>query len=295
MNSLSSLLPTLFKDPPPKYAFELSEAGISFTTFDSARQIKFAPLEAGVISTSPVRDNIQMPELLEARIRAIAPPNGNRKRRAALILPDYSARVAVLDFDSFPSDHEEQVALVRFRMKKSVPFDIDSAIVSYYAQTAANGKIEIVVAVMAFEIIARYEAPFRQAAFHPGFITTSALAALHLLKPDKVTLLAKLSGRTLSVLVLDGSILKLARCMEMEEGTTAEIEAVLHPTFIYVEDEMETKANRLLLCGFGSETEDLGRRWHQEWGVTVDTLQSRFGMPGQNDAGLLGYLESLES
>jgi type IV pilus assembly protein PilM len=295
MNTFSRLLPTLFKDPPPKYAFELSEAGISFTTFDSARQIQFAPLEAGVISTSPVRDNIQMPDLLEARIRAIAPPNGNRKRRAALILPDYSARVAVLDFDSFPSDHEEQVALVRFRMKKSVPFDIDSAIVSYYAQTATNGKIEIVVAVMAFEIIARYEAPFRQAAFHPGFITTSALASLNLLKPDKVTLLAKLSGRTLSVLVLDGSILKLARCMEMEEGTTAEIEAVLHPTFIYVEDEMETKANRLLLCGFGPETQDLGRRWHQEWGVTVDTLQSRFGMPGQNDAGLLGYLESLES
>ena len=52
MNTFSRLLPTLFKDPPPKYAFELSEAGISFTTFDSARQIQFAPLEAGVINAA---------------------------------------------------------------------------------------------------------------------------------------------------------------------------------------------------------------------------------------------------
>ena len=294
MNTFSNLLPTLFKDPPPKYAFELSEAGIAFTTFGSSRDIKFEPLEPGVISTSPVRDNIQMPDALEARVRAIAPPNGHRKRRAALILPDYSARVAVLDFDAFPSVHEEQLALVRFRMKKSVPFDVDSAILSYHAQPAASGKkIEVVVAVIAFEIIARYEAPFRQAAFHPGFITTSALAALNLVKPDRVSLLAKLSGRSLSVLVLDGSTLKLARCMEMEDGSPAEMESILHPTFVYIEDEMQSKASRLVLCGFGPEAADLSTRWQTEWGIQVETLQSRFGIPGPGNAGLLGYLESV--
>ena len=295
MNTFSRLLPALFKDPPPKYAFELSEAGISFTTIDSARAIKFEPLEAGVISTSPVRDNIQMPDALQASIRAIAPPNGRRKRRAALILPDYSARVAVLDFDAFPSGHEEQLALVRFRMKKSVPFDVDSAILSYYAQPAASGKkIEVVVAVIAFEIIARYEAPFRQAAFHPGFITTSALAALSLVKPDRVTLFAKLSGRSLSIVVLDGSTVKLSRCMEMEDGSPAEMESILHPTFIYIEDEMQSKATRLVLCGFGTEVAQLSSRWQTEWGIGVETLQSRFGMPGPVNAGLLGYLESVE-
>ena len=53
-----------------------------------------------------------------------------------MILPDYAARVSVLDFDSFPSTPEEQLSLVRFRVKKTIPFDIDSAAVSYYVQPA---------------------------------------------------------------------------------------------------------------------------------------------------------------
>jgi type IV pilus assembly protein PilM len=293
--SFESLLPSLLKDPPPAYAFELSEAGIAVATVTSAPQFKFETFEPGVVSASPVRDNIQHPELLKARIQSIAPANGTRKRRAALILPDYCARVAVLDFDAFPPAQEEQLALVRFRMKKSVPFDVDSAMVSYYAQAGEAGRqIEVLVAVMACEIIARYEAPFRQAGFQPGFVTTSALAALNLIKPEKVTIFAKLSGRTLTVIVLDASRVKLARCVEMEAGGPEEIESILHPTFAYIEDEMQAKASRLLLCGFGPETGGLTHRWQSEWGVAIEALRSRFGTPGDSNAGLLGYLEAAE-
>src|SRR5207253_10986447 len=110
-------LANLLKDPPPGYAFELSEAGIAFAKIGNAPQINFQPFEEGVLLVSPVHDNIQKPELLSAQIHALVPQNGNRKRRTALILPDYSSRVAVLDFDAFPSAQEEQRALVRFRMK----------------------------------------------------------------------------------------------------------------------------------------------------------------------------------
>src|SRR5437763_5518848 len=148
-------LAQLLKDPPPSYVFELSEAGIAFAKIGAPMQINFQPFEPGVLSVSPVHDNIQKPELLSEQIKALVPANGNRKRRAALILPDYSSRVAMLDFDAFPSAHEEQRALVRFRMKKSVPFDVDTAMVSYYAQPRggtdpkakrASEKIEVVVA-----------------------------------------------------------------------------------------------------------------------------------------------------
>src|SRR5207244_3377183 len=84
--------------------------------------------------------------LREAAVRRLAPTNGKR-REAALILPDYCARVAVLDFDSFPADPKEQLSLVRFRLKKSVPFDVDSAAVGYWAQPAAGGKQDVVAAV----------------------------------------------------------------------------------------------------------------------------------------------------
>ena len=290
MTSLANLL----QDPPPAYAFELTEAGIAFARVAEPAQVTFTPLQAGVLQVSPAHDNLQQPQVVQERIHALAPPNGHRKRRAALILPDYCARVAVLDFDDFPADPHDQTALLRFRMRKSVTFDVDSAIVSYSVQTRnAGGKVEVLAALMGSEIVARYEAPFRAAAFHPGMVTTSSLAALNLLQPEGITMLVKISGRVLSVLVLDGSTLKLARYVETDEARPEEIEAVLHPTVAYIEDELKSKPRRIWLCGFGALSADLIRQWNAEWNVEVEPLRSRFGAPGASDAGLLGYLESV--
>src|ERR1700686_1758427 len=159
-------LASLLKDPPPTHAFELSEEGIAFASIAEPAHTEFAQLDAGVLTASPAHDNIQQPHAVLDRIHRLVPPNGHRKRRAALILPDYCARVAVLDFDAFPSQPHEQLALLRFRMKKSVPFDVDSAIVSYVVQARGAGdgaKVEVLAALMGAEIVAHYEAPFRNA------------------------------------------------------------------------------------------------------------------------------------
>jgi type IV pilus assembly protein PilM len=287
-------LANLLKDPPPTHVFELSEEGIAFARVAEPGQVSFAPFQAGVLLASPAHDNIQQPQALEEEIHKIAPPNGHRKRRAALILPDYCARVAVLDFDAFPDDPVEQMALLRFRMKKSVPFDVDSAMVSYVAQPRKKdgAKIEVLAALMSVEIVSRYEAPFRAAGFQPGLVTTSSLAALNLMNAEQITMLVKLSGRILSVLVLDSSAVKLTRCVEMDDSRPEEIESVLHPTVAYIEDELKSKPKRIWLCGLGPQSGDMAARWESEWGVDVEPLRSRFGTPGKNNAGLLGYLES---
>lgn len=290
-----SALANLLKDPPPSHAFEVSEQGISFARIAEPGQVGFQPLQPGVVEVSPAHDNIHQPEVFQQMIQTIAPPNGQRRRRAALIVPDYSARVAVLDFDAFPTDPSEQSALLRFRMKKSVPFDVDSAVVSYATQPKRrdSAKVEVLVAVMAAEIVARYEAPFRTAGFQPGLVTASSLSALNLVHPDGISMLVKLSGRVLSALVLDGSTLRLTRCVEMDDGGLEEVESILHPTMAYIEDEFKATPKHLWLCGAGAESEEIARRWESQWGVPVQLLRSRFGTPSRNNAGLLGYLESV--
>jgi type IV pilus assembly protein PilM len=285
----------ILKDPPPAYAFELSESGIAFAKIGQTPQVNFQPFEEGVLSVSPVRDNIQKPEVLAEHIASLAPAAGGRKRRAALILPDYCARVAVLDFDSFPSVVEEQRALIRFRMRKTLPFDVESAMVSYYAQPRAGstGKIEVLAAVLASEIVLRYEGPFRAAGFIPGFVTTSAIAMLNMLDPDGVTLVVKLNGHTLTAVVLSGAIVKLVRCVEIADSNQEELESVILPTLAYIEDELSTTPKRILLCGLGLSGERIAQGWAQEWSVPVDTVRSRYGAPGPANAGLLGYLESI--
>lgn len=285
-----SMLGNLLNDPPPAFAFEISESGVAFARTAAPEEMKFQPLAEGAVQVSPLHDNVQKPEALTRVVAQMAPAQANRKRRAALIVPDFAARVAVIDFDRLPENAEEQRSLIRFRMKKSVPFDLDAAVIGYHQQPAGNGsgRVDVVVAVIAREVVTHYEAALQGAGYHAGQVVTSSLAALNLLSPDGITVFAKLSGRALSVLVLDGAALKLARCVEMEDATAAEIMSVLHPTMVYIEDELGSKAGRIVTCGLPASQD-----FTSEWGVTVEPLRSRLTTLEPHTAGLLGYLEGL--
>ncbi len=291
MTSLSAL----WKDPPPPLAFELSEAGIAMARTGRNPEFGFHPLEPGVISVSPLRDNILDPAKLAAAVRALVPQNAGRKRRnAALILPDSCVRISVLDFADFPSDAKEQLALVRFRMKKSVPYDVESAALSYHAQQS-NGhgkKYDVVVAIAPAEIVSRYEAPFRLAAIEPGLVTISALAVLDLLTEKGTVVVAKLSGRMLTILVVSAGSLKLVRSLELIEPGIAEIAADLYPTFVYIEDNLEAKAGKLLLAGFGRFGAEAREQFGRELELPVELIQAATGVAGEHNLGLLGYLQS---
>lgn len=299
MMSFVRSISRILQDPPPSLAFELSEAGIATAAISSRREIDFEPLKPGVISVSPLRDNILLPDELAATVRAVAPQNGNRKRRdAALILPDYCTRMAVLDFDNFPSDTGEQLSLVRFRMKKSVPYDIESAALSYWVQPSiSNGQQhDVLVAVAPLEIIARYEAPFRSAGLTPGLVLTSSVAVLPLVLPHataaRPTAVAKLTDRVLTILVLDRGVVKLIRCLELGQAGIADIAADLYPTFVYIEDNLGAKAGKLLLCGFGGLTDEARLQFERELEIEVEPLRSPAGLLAGNNAGLLGYVQS---
>jgi type IV pilus assembly protein PilM len=281
--SFLDTLTSLVKEPPPSYVFELSEAGIAYA---KDGDMGFEALPEGTLSVSPLENNLLRADVASAAIARIAPPNGSRKPKpVALILPDYCARVSVLDFDSFPSSEEEQAQLVRFRVKKTVPFDIDSAAVSYHVQPVSGSKkVEVVAVTVSLEILARYEALFRSANLHPGEVTTSTIAALNLHRDPGTTVIAKLAGKVLSVAVTSQGRLKLFRCLALEGGTNEEILAVLHPTFAYVEDELGEKVNKVVLCGFSNPPEGLD--------LPTEVLRSSRTTPGGYNAGLLGYLEA---
>jgi type IV pilus assembly protein PilM len=275
-------------------AFEVSEAGIAAARIGTRAELDFYPLKPGTLSVSPLKENVLDPDEFTMAVRAVANTQASRKRKdVALILPDYCTRMAVVDFDSFPSDPKEQVSLVRFRVKRSVPFDVDSAALSYWAQPAQGKKVDVVVVIAPLEIVSRYEAPFRTAGLMPGLVTTSSMAALDLAPEGGLSVMAKLTGRVLSVIVRDKSAVKLVRCLELPSTELDDVAGVLLPTFVYIEDNLGGRAERLILCGFGAQADEAQRRFPQELGVAVEPLRSPLGTPGENNAGLLGYLRSI--
>jgi type IV pilus assembly protein PilM len=273
----------LVKDPPPAHVFELSAAGVAYAR---GTETGFAPLPEGALEISPVEDNVRKLDAITPVLGQFIGVRGARRKTAAVLLPDACARVSVLDFDAFPETPAEQVSLVRFRVKKTIPFDIDSASVGYYVQRggAKQGKTEVVAVTVAHEILARYEALFRNAGFHPGDVTVSALAMLNLYKGQEAAVLARLAGNSLTVMVTAADKLRLFRCLTLEEASPDEIRSVLYPTFAYAEDELGTPVRRLILCGFDEAPAGLP--------CESEPLMGRFGVAAPFNAGLLGYMEA---
>ncbi|HXB74629.1 MAG TPA: hypothetical protein VNY05_40720 [Candidatus Acidoferrales bacterium] len=290
-------LKSLLNDPPPAMVFEISEAGIAAARLGTRTEMDFQPLKDGTLTVSPLKENVADPDDFMKAVRALSGTQAARKRKdVALILPDFSARISVLDFDSFPTDAKEQASLIRFRVKRSVPFDVETAAMSYSVQASANKatkNVDVVVVMAPLEIVARYESPFRTAGMIPGLVTTSALAALELAPEGGLSVLAKLTGRVLTVLVREKGTLKLVRCLEMPSADLEDVASVLIPTFVYAEDSMSGRPDQLMLCGFEARSEEAERRFEEELGVPVQSLRSPLGVPGENNAGLLGYLRSI--
>ena len=104
-----------------------------------------------------------------------------KRRDVALILPDYCARIAVLDFDSFPVGPQGAA------LAGPLPDEAQRAVRRGFGggqllrrSPPAARKFDVVVVVAPLEIVARYEAPFRAAGMNPGLVDHVVLAALEL-------------------------------------------------------------------------------------------------------------------
>lgn len=272
-------------DPAPELSFEISTQGIAYAARGGSPQ--WAPFDGDTLRISPIEENIlRNDSFLKAVREAAGPDNGRKRRTAVVILPDYAARMAVLDFSQFPSDPDEQRALIRFRMKKTVPFDVDAAAVSCVVQPRPNGgkEVDVLATLVSLEILAKYEAPFRVAGLWPGRITVSTLAALELVPADGCRVLIKLSNKVLTIAVTTDGRLRLLRCVELASGDEEELGGVLYPTLAYLEDELKTRPQSVHLCGLESLPSDVE--------LPVEPLRSPLGLTSPLNAGLLGYLAS---
>ncbi len=301
--NLLTRIKRLVVDPPPEYVFEISASGISWAATSHPLSFGFEPLAPGVLEVSPLKTNVADPVAFANAVDRLVPENGAKRakpRRAALLLPDFAARVSVLDFDTFPSEREEQVALARFRAKKAVPFDIDEAVVACHAQQRPGSKrVDVTTVVVSMDVVSHYEAPFRAAGYHCGFIGVSALPALSLETTADTggagpAMVAKRSQGALSVALIEKGSLRMFRCVELAEVSIGGLADILIPTLAYAEDHLSSRPTDLVLCGFSAQDCAEIERWGAEAGLTAGRMRSSHGAVTSLNAGLLGYIESLE-
>jgi len=208
-------------------------------------------LPAGSVVPDLLETNLRERKKVLDTIQATLGSLNSRSRDVIAVLPDAAVRVVLLDFESLPANHSEAESVVRFRLKKSLPFDLDKAKVSYHAQPATTG-VRVVAAVALSNVIEDYESMFQEAGYSPGIVLPSMLAALGAADAERPTLVVKVDARTTSIAILDKNQLLLFRTLENPRGATISGEQLaeeVYPSVVFFQDTYHLNIEQIFVAG----------------------------------------------
>ncbi len=247
-------------------------AGLSLDSF-AVEQIP-----EGTLRPSPIEPNLANAGAVQTALRRVFNQVSGPGQELALLLPDPVVRVFILPFDTFPRRSEEAVPLLRWRLKKSVPFDVDETVVSSMRQGGKDGSLEIVAALARQRIVREYESIVEAAGMTPGVVLSSSLATLPLLEDGGALLLVRMSGSNLTTVISYGASLCVYRSTEMPADAEAlEPQAMLDeifPAVAYYQDTWGGSITRVLLAGLGDREEVFQGAVRKELGCPVMPLAS---------------------
>ena len=239
----------------PPAAVELSPEGVMAAALPESgpRPVySFVPLPPGALIPGIGEPNIRDAEAVAAAIRSALAQVSPRTRAVSLVLPDTVVRVFILDFDSLPGKPSEALQVLRFRLRKMVPFEVEHAGVSYQILTDDPAECKVVTAVLPGPILGEYEAVVRAAGYEPGAVLPSSLAALEAIDSMEAVLAANLSPLALTTSIANGNDLLLHRTLDLPESPAirrSEIQRGIAVAAAYFEDKLRMPARRLHYAG----------------------------------------------
>ena len=193
-----------------------------------------------------------------------------KSRDVIVVLPDLAIRVVLLDFEALPAKPEEAEPVIRFRLKKSLPFDIDQAVLSYDV-VRSNENIRVVAAGSPRTIVEEYETLLRDAGYSPGVLLPSSLAALGLIDGERPTLVLKVDPANITIIAVERQELRLVRTLDNPHGSNvsaADLAEAVLPSIVFFEDTFAAKIEKIYVGGV-APLEEVGPLLHEQTGAQV--------------------------
>jgi type IV pilus assembly protein PilM len=267
--------------PHPPLAIEIAPDRVAVARWSRSGSLDGFGVEllpAGAIVPSAVDTNVVNPAAVKTVISKACDRVGAKDEDVALILPDPVIRVFVQHFEEFPRSAEEAVPILRWKLKKSVPFEADETVISYTRQVPREDGIDVVTALARLRVIREYEALAEGVGLNPGVVLSSSLAALALLDDEKPVLLARVSGSALTTAILRKGALCGYRCTDLPAHSASLTPQMLleeiFPVAAYFQDTWHEGIQSVRITGLGSRLPEFVRPLEEEFHCPVRSLLS---------------------
>ena len=265
--------------PHPPLAIEFAPDRVAAARWSRTGSLDGFAVEAlplGAIAPSAVESNLINIAGVKAAVANACDRLRGHDEEVALILPDPVIRVFVQHFEEFPRSPQEAIPMLRWKLKKSVPFEADETLISYMRQAPREDGVDVVTALARLRIIREYESLAEGVGLHPGVVMSSSLAAIALLDDEKPALLARVSGSALTTAIVRDGVLCGYRCTDLPaQGMSLTPQMLLEeifPVAAYYQDTWQEGIQSVRIAGLGARLPDFVRPLEDEFHCRVHSL-----------------------
>ena len=290
MNPLHSLASWLSTSGPTA-AIEIAADRVSAVQVGAGRQtidvVGHATelLPQGVVQPAVTASNVIDRAAVAAAVRAVLDRLPRRPVRVGLVVPDSAAKVSLVRFENAPTRDADLEPMIRWQIRKAVPFPLDEARVSYSPGTRLDGGgREYLVAVMRRDIVQDYEGLCTDAELQPGVVdlatfslVNAALTGRPVDQGEDWLLVHVAAGYHSIGIVRDGALVFFRNRVATGAG---DLSNLVHQTAMYYEDRLggDGIVRVLLASSDGAATDHLTRTLVERLGAPVGTVSANAGV-----------------
>lgn len=291
---------SLLATAPPSVAVEIAQSHVAVVAVDGAgRDVVISgyavePLPAGVVTPALNAANVHDAAALAATIQSALQKVAGRTRRVALVVPDTAAKISLVRFEKVPARHQDLDQLIRWQVRKTAPFRIEDAQVSWVRGVDLDGGgREFVVAMARRDIIESFERACEEAGAHAGVVDTASFSLINaqLAAGGAAAgdwLLVHIASDYVTLAVVRGPHLVFFRNRTI--GAEADLADMVHQTAMYHEDRLGGGGfSRVVLAGASlagaDQAERLKRGIEERVGGRVEMIDVRGAAPMRDRIG----------
>lgn len=285
-----SLFSSVRQSSEPNAAVEFTSARISGASLDwrggqpviAAHAVE--PLPEGALVPSLVAANVHNRAAVFATLERVLERVG-RPRRIGLVVPDIVAKVSLVRFEQVPARIEDLDQLVRWQIRKTAPFPVEEAQVSYAAGRATAEGQEFVVSMARRDVVLEYEELCAERGAQAGIVDLATFNVVNAVlagstPPTADWLLVNVAPDYATIAILRGPHPIFFRNRSADTDLT--LADLVHQTAMYYEDRLSGAGfSRAVLAGAasgartGDDADQIRRSLEQRLMVGVETVDPR--------------------
>ena len=252
----------VFKPQAPLWACELTTKHAILAGVNSRRNRISQKCVAGLPDGTEI-------ETARPIVRSLLSQAGFKGSELAVVVPDGTARIAFLTAENLSNKPEERRTFIRWKLKKSIPFDVDTAQVAYriLGPHRAGTSVDLLVALSPRSVVQEYEALFDALDIHVGMVLPSTLAALNVfVPPPGDALFVKIAPDCVTTTVFQNRRVQFYRRV-----TDVSLSDAVYPTVLYYQDKLGGSAlQQLYVCGYDDDVR-----------MELEEIQRKLGLSAQ--------------